>query len=90
MRICMILSLPLALAAGTAAATCSEGRAGQAYQLGESLARQGVPTSARSEVEPSYATCFAIGYREGTLQRLLRTSQPSPPASALPQRPRSS
>ncbi len=89
MRICMILALPFALAAAPAVSACSEGGAGQAYHLGEQLARQGVPTSARAEVEPPFATCFAIGYREGMLQRLLRTSQPKPPAS-LPQRPRKS
>ncbi len=90
MRVCMFLSLPLALAAGIAVAGCSEGGAGDAYHLGESLARKGVTPAPRDAVAAPFATCFVIGQREGRLQRLLMTSQPNPPRAALPQRPRRS
>lgn len=75
--------LALCFAAHQASAACSTGPTGNAYQLGHDLAFKGVPTSAAAEVSDRLATCFAIGYREGTLQRLLRTSQPHPPSTRL-------
>lgn len=77
------LILAACLVAQQATAACSVGQSGQAYQLGHDLAFQGVSTTAAREVEEGLATCFVIGYREGTLQRLLRTSQPTPPRSRL-------
>lgn len=85
------IRLPLILltvcTAGEVAAACHEGPRGAAYDLGHRLAFRGTPTTAAAEVARPLATCFAIGYREGTLQRLLRSSQPNPPRTTL-QRPR--
>lgn len=75
----LLPALCLTLLAGPALAVCHEGPTGAAYDLGQSLAFQGVPTTAAQEVAEPLHFCFAAGYREGTLQRLIRTSQPNPP-----------
>lgn len=83
----LVVTALIALTAFPAIAACSTGDPGRAYDLGLDLAFRGVDTSAAREVGPDSATCFVLGYREGTLQRLLRTSQPHPPQTVL-RRPR--
>ncbi len=79
----VLAAVVLTLAAPTAARACLDGEAESAYDLGHTLAFRGIDTHAAREVAPHLGTCFAIGYREGRLQRLLRTSQPHPPRAGL-------
>lgn len=75
----ILFGVLLASLIGSAAMACSTGARGQAYDLGHQLAFTGIDTTPADEVGTALRTCFAIGYREGRLQRLLRTSQPNPP-----------